>query len=60
MKNLVPTAKERLEHLAIELNVDVTQLENPPFEIIDNTDDVEPKPAEVVIHNMTVNQTHVV
>ncbi len=44
-----PNTKKRLATLAQQLHVDVGEIENPPFEIVDNTDDIEPKPAHIVI-----------
>lgn len=46
---MTPTTKRKLQRLAEQLNVQVEDIEKPPFEIIDNTDDVqEPRPAAIV------------
>jgi len=39
------TKTKFINKLASELNVQVEEIENPPFEIIDNTDDIEPHQA---------------
>ncbi len=43
-----PNTKRKLNKLASELNVKVEVIENPPFDIIDNTDDLEPSPADII------------
>jgi hypothetical protein len=43
---MTPNTRRKLQQLANQLNVQVEEIEKPPFEINDNTDDVmEPRPA---------------
>ena len=46
-----PKTKVKYQNLAKQLNVKIHEIEHPPFEIVDNTDDVEPKPANIIIQN---------
>jgi hypothetical protein len=42
-----PNTKSRLTKLASELQVEIDDIQHPPFEIVDNTDDLEPSPAHI-------------
>lgn len=45
---MTPNTRRKLQQLATQLNVQVEEIEKPPFEINDNTDDVmEPMPASL-------------
>eukprot|EP00347_Sterkiella_histriomuscorum_P016988 403351089 len=46
-----PKTKQKYQQLAQQLQVKVEEIEHPPFEIVDNTDDIEPKPANIIIRN---------
>lgn len=46
-----PKTKQKYQQLAQQLQVRVEDIEHPPFEIVDNTDDVEPRPANIIIKN---------
>lgn len=47
MADISPNTKQRFQKLADELHANVEDIEHPPFEIVDNTDDVEPLPADI-------------
>ena len=47
---MTPNTRRKLHQLAEQLNVQVEEIEKPPFEINDNTDDIlEPRPAAIVM-----------
>ena len=55
---MTPKTRRKLQLLADQLNVQVEQIEKPPYDIVDNTDDVEePKPAEITNINNSVRQS---
>jgi hypothetical protein len=55
---MTPNTRRKLQQLATQLNVQVEEIEKPPFEINDNTDDVlEPMPAALPPAS-TKNQGH--
>lgn len=45
---MTPNTRRKLQQLANQLNVQVEEIEQAPFEILDNTDDIsEPMPAAI-------------
>jgi hypothetical protein len=46
---MTPNTRRKLQQLANQLNVQVEEIEKPPYEINDNTDDImEPQPAALL------------
>jgi len=40
------------------LQVGVEEIENPPFEIVDNTDDIEPRPANISVQKEIIHEEY--
>lgn len=56
---MTPNTRRKLQNLADQLQLQVEDYEKPPFEINDNTDDVEePKPAAIHFQKQVVGGSH--
>jgi hypothetical protein len=55
---MTPNTRRKLQQLANQLNVQVEEIEKPPYEINDNTDDImEPQPAALLQATMSVRSS---
>lgn len=55
---MTPNTRRKLQQLADQLHVQVEEIEKPPYEINDNTDDImEPRPAALAQATMSVRSS---